>query len=83
MNIKDWDRKQLEKQKQKVMQPVEVKSREEKPMGIPLGYYPGKPVTLEEAQMIERYKLKHGGTGDSLGEHWVNARTGEPVAFSY
>lgn len=80
--MKDWNRKQFEKQKKQIVNSSRSKSiKEEKAIGYPLNYYPGKFIPLEEAQAIERYELLHSGTGDSRGV-WKN-RYGETVAFSY
>lgn len=82
--MKEWNRKQFEKQKQQALNPKskgKTEKKEEKPIGYPPGYFPGKPVSLEEAQAIERYDMYHQPTG-STRKHWVNSN-GDHVTFSY
>jgi hypothetical protein len=81
--MKDWNRKQFEKQKEVNLGKPNIKGepvKSEQAKEIP---YPGNKrwYTLEEAQALERYDSQHSGTGDTR-RHWVN-EYGEPVAFSY
>lgn len=79
--MKDWNRIQFEKQKAGALKPTIKGEPEKKESGYPANYYPGKWVSIEEAQQIERYDMEHRPTGEP-SNHWVN-RHGEHIAFSY
>ena len=86
--MKDWNRKQAEKQRMRAL--GQLPKKETKPdrglnldiSNYPYGYQEGQWVSIEEAQAVERYNLMNHHTGDDLGKHWVN-RNGDAVVFSY
>lgn len=81
--MNNWNRKQVKQQKERLLGKTSKEKMDQKidVNTYPTGYYPGKSVSFEEAQQIERYDLQKMRTGDAR-RHWVNA-WGEPVAFSY